>query len=412
MSRKLPSQPTINIGLVGHVDHGKTTLTKALSGIWTDTHSEERKRGISIKLGYADTAFYKTKDGVYYPSGRHPKGEKDSKDDLQRVVSFVDAPGHETLMAIMITGASIMDGALLMVAANETCPQPQTREHLMALNMSGIKNIIVVQNKIDLVSKERAIESHGEIKEFLKGTVAEDSPIIPVSAHHDVNLDVLIHAIESSIPTPDRSSDTRSVMHVARSFDINRPGTRPAKMRGGVIGGSIVEGEFKIGDEIEIGPGRKIQKGSKTHWEPISATVSSMQGGGNNLEIMHAGGLCGMATELDPSITNSDNLSGQVVALKGNLPDVRSNIKISVNLMDHMVGGNSSNPDKIQPLRNNEMLMINVATATSVGVTRNAEKTRTNLELRLPICVDSGQRVSLSRRIGSRWRLIGYGIIE
>jgi translation initiation factor 2 subunit 3 len=201
-------------------------------------------------------------------------------------------------------------------------------------------------------------------------------------------------------------------MHVARSFDINRPGTRPAKMRGGVIGGSIVEGEFKIGDEIEIGPGRKIQKGSKTHWEPISATVSSMQGGGNNLEIMHAGGLCGMATELDPSITNSDNLSGQVVALKGNLPDVRSNIKISVNLMDHMVGGNSSNPDKIQPLRNNEMLMINVATATSVGVTRNAEKTRTNLELRLPICVDSGQRVSLSRRIGSRWRLIGYGIIE
>ena len=412
MSRKLPSQPTVNIGLVGHVDHGKTTLTKALSGIWTDTHSEERKRGISIKLGYADTAFYKTKDGVYYPSGRHPKGEKDSKDDLQRVVSFVDAPGHETLMAIMITGASIMDGALLMVAANETCPQPQTREHLMALNISGIKNIIVVQNKIDLVTKERAIESYNEIKEFLKDTVAEESPIIPVSAHHDVNLDVLIEAIESSIPTPDRSSDTRSVMHVARSFDINRPGTRPSKMRGGVIGGSITEGQFKIGDEIEIGPGRKIQKGSKTHWEPISATVSSMQGGGNNLESMHAGGLCGMATELDPSITNSDNLSGQVVALKGNLPEVRSNVKISVNLMDHMVGGDSNNPDKIHPLRNNEMLMINVATATSVGVTRNAEKTRTNLELRLPICVDSGQRISLSRRIGSRWRLIGHGIIE
>ena len=412
MSRKLPSQPTVNIGLVGHVDHGKTTLTKALSGIWTDTHSEERKRGISIKLGYADTAFYKTKDGVYYPSGRHPKGEKDSKEDLQRVVSFVDAPGHETLMAIMITGASIMDGALLMVAANETCPQPQTREHLMALNISGIKNIIVVQNKIDLVTKERAIESYNEIKEFLKDTVAEESPIIPVSAHHDVNLDVLIEAIESSIPTPDRSADTRSVMHVARSFDINRPGTRPSKMRGGVIGGSITEGEFKIGDEIEIGPGRKIQKGSKTHWEPISATVSSMQGGGNNLESMHAGGLCGMATELDPSITNSDNLSGQVVALKGNLPEVRSNVKISVNLMDHMVGGDSNNPDKIHPLRNNEMLMLNVATATSVGVTRNAEKTRTNLELRLPICVDSGQRISLSRRIGSRWRLIGHGIIE
>ena len=102
MSRKLPSQPTVNIGLVGHVDHGKTTLTKALSGIWTDTHSEERKRGISIKLGYADTAFYKTKDGTYYASGKHPEGKKNQDEELQRVVSFVDAPGHETLMAIMI----------------------------------------------------------------------------------------------------------------------------------------------------------------------------------------------------------------------------------------------------------------------------------------------------------------------
>ena len=412
MARKLPEQPTVNIGLVGHVDHGKTTLTKALSGVWTDTHSEERKRGISIKLGYADTAFYKTDDGTYYATGKHPEGKKDSPDDLQRVVSFVDAPGHETLMAIMITGASIMDGAMLMVAANEKCPQPQTREHLMALNMSGIKNIVVVQNKIDLVSRERAIESHQEIKAFLSGTVAENAPIIPVSAHHDVNLDILIGAIENTIPTPKRDQKEKPLMHVARSFDINRPGTRPAKLLGGVIGGSIVRGEFKIGDKVVIGPGRKIEQGSKTRWEPISATVTSMQGGGIALEKMHAGGLCGLATKLDPSITTSDNLSGQVVSLEGELPEVRSALEISVHLMESMVSSDQDKPEKIQPLRNNEMLMINVATATSVGVTRSAEKTRTALELRLPICVDSGERVSLSRRIGSRWRLIGYGIIQ
>mgnify|MGYP005673598309 FL=1 len=412
MARKLPEQPTVNIGLVGHVDHGKTTLTKALSGVWTDTHSEERKRGISIKLGYADTAFYKTDDGTYYATGKHPEGKKDSPEDLQRVVSFVDSPGHETLMAIMITGASIMDGAMLMVAANEKCPQPQTREHLMALNMSGIKNIVVVQNKIDLVSRERAIESHQEIKAFLSGTVAENAPIIPVSAHHDVNLDILIGAIENTIPTPKRDQKEKPLMHVARSFDINRPGTRPAKLLGGVIGGSIVRGEFKIGDKVVIGPGRKIEQGSKTRWEPISATVTSMQGGGIALEKMHAGGLCGLATKLDPSITTSDNLSGQVVSLEGELPEVRSALEISVHLMESMVSSDQDKPEKIQPLRNNEMLMINVATATSVGVTRNAEKTRTALELRLPICVDSGERVSLSRRIGSRWRLIGYGIIQ
>lgn len=411
MARKLPAQPEVNIGLVGHVDHGKTTLTQALSGVWTDTHSEERKRGISIKLGYADTAFYQDDEGRFYATGKRPDGGDDVKDELQRVVSFVDAPGHETLMAIMITGASIMDGAMLMVAANETCPQPQTREHLMALEIAGIENIVIVQNKIDLVSRERALASHEEIRSFLKGTIAENAPIIPVSAHHDVNLDVLIEAIESTIPTPDRSADKRSIMHVARSFDINRPGTRPTKLRGGVIGGSIVEGEFKEGDEIVIGPGRKVERGNKATWEPIHAVVSSMQGGGLNLERMHAGGLCGMATFLDPSITTSDNLSGQVVARAGDLPEVHDSIEVDVHLMSHMVTGDGEKPEKIQPLRNNEMLMINVATATSVGVTRNAEKSRTNLDLRLPICADKGQRISLSRRIGSRWRLIGYGTI-
>ena len=332
-------------------------------------------------------------------------------EELQRVVSFVDAPGHETLMAIMITGASIMDGAMLMVAANETCPQPQTREHLMALEIAGIENIVVVQNKIDIVSRERALESHQEIQEFLKGTIAEKAPIIPVSAHHDVNLDILIEAIEHTILTPDRTGDRRSIMHIARSFDINRPGTRPTKLRGGVIGGSIVEGEFKEGDAVVIGPGRKIEKGNKSEWEPIHAVVSSMQGGGLNLETMHAGGLCGMATFLDPSITTADNLSGQVVAREGELPDVHTSMNVSVNLMSHMVSGDGEAPEKIQPLRNNEMLMVNVATATSVGVTRNAEKTRTNLDLRLPICADIGQRISISRRVGSRWRLIGYGTI-
>ncbi|MDP6869204.1 MAG: translation initiation factor IF-2 subunit gamma [Candidatus Poseidoniaceae archaeon] len=412
MVRTLPAQPEVNIGLVGHVDHGKTTLTQALSGVWTDTHSEERKRGISIKLGYADTAFYKTSDGEYYATGRRPDGGKDKDKELQRVISFVDAPGHETLMAIMITGASIMDGAMLMVAANETCPQPQTREHLMALEIAGIENIVIVQNKIDLVSRERALESYNEIKNFINDTIAEKAPIIPVSAHHDVNLDILIHAIEDTIPTPDRSDDKRAIMHVARSFDINKPGTRPSKLRGGVIGGSIIEGEFNIGDDIIIGPGRKIQKGNKVRYEPINSKVVSMQGGGLSLENMHAGGLCGMATPLDPSVTTSDNLSGQVVARVGDLPEVRDKVNISIHLLENMVAGEGEEPMPIMPLRPGEMLMVNVATATSVGTVSATGKGKATLNLKLPICADSTQRISLSRRVGSRWRLIGHGTIE
>ncbi len=394
--------------MVGHVDHGKTTLTKALSGVWTDTHSEELKRGISIKLGYADTAFYKTKKGEYYASGKHPDGEKDDPVELERVVSFVDAPGHETLMAIMISGASIMDGALLMVAANETCPQPQTREHLMALEIAGIKNIIVVQNKIDLISKEKAIQNHKEIKDFLKGTIAENAPIIPISAHHDVNLDVLISTIENVIPTPERNDKEDALLYVARSFDVNRPGTRPNDLQGGIIGGSIVSGQFKVGDEIEIGPGRRVS--GKDIWIPIESTISSIKGGGLNLDSMNAGGLCGMATKLDPNFSKSDNLSGQVVAIKGNLPPIRQKVELDVSLLKEMVGAGGDSTE-VYPLRHGETLMVTVATAKSVGTVSNNQKNKVFLNLKLPICANIGSRLSLSRRVGTRWRLIGHASI-
>jgi len=395
--------------MVGHVDHGKTTLTQALSGVWTDTHSEERKRGISIKLGYADTAFYKTADGRFYAKGKHPEDRDDSDGELLRVVSFVDAPGHETLMAVMISGASIMDGAMLLIAATEKCPQPQTREHLAALQIAGIENIVVVQNKIDIVTRERAVESYGEIKEFLSGTIAEGAPIIPVSAHHDVNLDILIQAIEDVIPTPDRPSDETGLMYVARSFDTNRPGSRPAELRGGIIGGSIVEGSFSIGDPILIAPGRRVQ--GDGDWEPIRTTIESVKGGGIDLESVHAGGLCGIATPMDPVSTKADELSGQVMAREGELPPVWKDLDLELELLDNMVSGGQNAPEKVRPLQPNEMLMVNSATATSVGTVSSIKGSKATLQLRLPICAKSGSRITLSRRVGSRWRLIGHGSI-
>ena len=411
LASQLPSQPVVNIGMVGHVDHGKTTLTRALSGVWTDTHSEERKRGISIKLGYADTAFYKTKDGEFYPTGKRPDGKKDVDKELLRVVSFVDSPGHETLMAVMISGSSIMDGALLLISATEKCPQPQTREHLAALEIAGIENIVIVQNKIDIVSKERAIESHNEIKEFVKGTIAENAPIIPISAHHDVNLDILIQAIEDIIPTPDHGKQKEALMYVARSFDINRPGSRPNKLRGGIIGGSVVKGQFSVGDDILIAPGRRIQEGSKTRWEPIKTVIESVQGGGLDLETIHAGGLCGVATPMDPNVTKADDLSGQVMARQGELPPIWEEFNLDLDLLEHMVASGDDAPEKVRPLQPNEMLMINSATATSVGQVTAIKGKKCTLRLRLPICALEGSRITLSRRIGTRWRLIGHGTI-
>ena len=167
MSKKESAvQAEVNIGLIGHVDHGKTSLTEALTGKWTDTHSEELKRGISIRLGYADASFYKC--GKCKGAEAYSNNEKcpicGGIAKLLRVVSFVDAPGHETLMATMLSGAALMQGAILVIAANEPVPQPRTAEHLMALSILGVKDVIAVQNKIDLVDKAKAMENYKQIR--------------------------------------------------------------------------------------------------------------------------------------------------------------------------------------------------------------------------------------------------------
>jgi translation initiation factor 2 subunit 3 len=409
---KVPSQPETNIGMIGHVDHGKTMLTKALTGEWTDRHSEEVKRGISIRLGYADVAFYKCKNcdapECYsnQPSCPNCKGEC----ELLRSVSFVDAPGHETLMATMLSGAAIMNGALLLIAANEECPQPQTREHLMALSIIGVDKIIVVQNKIDIVSKEEARKNYAEIQNFIKGTIAEKAPIIPISAHHDVNIDMLIEAIEKKIPTPKWDKSKPARMYIARSFDVNVPGTKLASLKGGVIGGSLTQGKLKIGDEVEILPGRRVEVGSKTSWESVVTKVRSLYAGGLSLDVAGPGGLIAIGTGLDPSLTKSDSLVGRIAGVSGSLPPVLSELTFSTELMKRVVG--ISSELAVDSLKTNEPLMLSVGTATTVGVVTSGRSDSAEVNLKIPVCVEKNQRIAISRRIAGKWRLIGYGVVK
>jgi translation initiation factor 2 subunit 3 len=408
---KVPSQPETNIGMIGHVDHGKTMLTKALTGEWTDRHSEEVKRGISIRLGYADVAFYKCKNcegpECYsnQPTCPNCKGEC----ELLRSVSFVDAPGHETLMATMLSGAAIMNGALLLVAANEECPQPQTREHLMALSIIGVDKIIVVQNKIDIVSKEEARKNYAEIQDFIKGTIAEKAPIIPISAHHDVNIDMLIEAIEKKIPTPKWDKSKPARMNIARSFDVNVPGTKLASLKGGVVGGSLTQGKLKIGDEVEILPGRRVEVGSKTSWESIVTKVRSLYAGGLSLDGAGPGGLIAIGTGLDPSFTKSDSLVGRIAGVPGSLPPVLNELTFRSELMKRVVGVSSELA--VENLKTNEPLMLSVGTATTVGVVTSGRSDSAEVSLKIPVCVEKNQRIAISRRIAGKWRLIGYGVV-
>jgi translation initiation factor 2 subunit 3 len=406
------AKPVVNIGMVGHVDHGKTTLVSALSGVWTDQHSEELKRGISIRLGYADATFRKCprcpEPDCYTVEEHCPHCGETT--EILRTVSFVDSPGHETLMATMLCGAAIMDGAVLVIAASEPCPQPQTKEHFMALNISGIKNVVIVQNKIDLVSKEQMIEHYNQIKEFVKGTVAEDAPIVPISAQQNINIDLVIQAIEETIPTPERDVDKPPFLQIARSFDVNRPGTSPGNLVGGVIGGSLTQGRFRIKDPIEVRPGRSVESEGRKKWLPIETKVTKLLAGGTEQEEITPGGLIGVGTLLDPSMTKSDSLVGQIAGMPGELPPVWDSFTMNIKLLERVVG--ATDESEVEPIHTSEPLMLNVGTATTVGVVSSArDGGEVEVQLKRPVCASVGGRVAVSRRIGARWRLIGVGTI-
>ena len=401
-------QQNVNIGTGGHVDHGKTTLVEAITGVWTSGHSEELRRGITIKVGYADAAFYKC------PQCQSPLGYSTTpscsncggKSELQRVVSFVDSPGHESLMANMLSGGALMDGAVLVVAANEKVPQPQTREHLLALQVLGITQIVIVQNKVDLAESEKAIENYSQINEFVKGSVASNAPIIPISAQHKLNIDALIEAIETSIKTPPRSTSKAAIMHVLRSFDINKPGLPLDKVNGGVIGGALIQGELTLGDEIEIRPGFMDEKKSK--YESIRSVVSTLGTGAGLVQKVRPGGLVAIGTKLDPTYVKSDSLIGSVVGKPETLPDDVEDISIDVKLFDTAVG--TQEMVKVEPIKTKEFLRLNVGTAATLGTVTNSKDNKIEAKLRKPLCLLPQSRVAVSRRIADRWRLIGAGI--
>jgi len=392
--------PTINVGTVGHIDHGKTTLLSKLSGKWTDTHSEELKRGITIKLGYSDSIIKIDKDGKYTT-------KKDVKGKPVRYVTFVDAPGHEMLMATMLSGAAIMDAAILVVAANEGV-KPQTKEHLVALQAKKIKNIIIVQNKIDLVTKEEAFENYKKIKEFVKGTIAENSPIIPVSAQQDINLDKVLEEL-CKISISDKQTNEKPIFLIARSFDINRPGTYLKDLHGGVLGGALKQGTLKIGDEIEIKPGYSYKKQNQFYYQTVKTKIVSMQKGEYKITEATPGGSLALETELDTSLTKADSLSGCIASTIGNLPEITSNITIKYSLFKEVFGTGAH--EAVGNLIPSEPLMLSVNTSTTVGTVKKIKGDQVDLILKIPIVPISGESIGIARNINTHWRLIGFGEI-
>eukprot|EP00605_Chrysophyceae_sp_TOSAG23-4_P001988 GSChrysophyteH1.ASY1.ANO1.2202.1 assembled CDS len=371
-------QATINIGTIGHVAHVR--------------FKNELIRNITIKLGYANAKIYKCDGDADVPGNYRSKGSSTPDEftedgkvwRLLRHVSFVDCPGHDILMATMLNGAAVMDAALLLIAGNEPCPQPQTSEHLAAVEIMRLKNIIILQNKVDLVKPEAAEAQQDQIRKFVAATVADSAPIIPISAVLKFNIDLVAEYIARYLPIPSRDFISVPRLIVIRSFDVNKPGEDAASLRGGVAGGSILQGVLRVGDEIEVRPGivTKDSDGNMT-CTPIFSRIMSLYAESNDLQYAVPGGLIGVGTKIDPTLTRADRLVGQVLGLRDNLP--RQGAKQA----------------RVARLEANETLMVNIGSVSAGGKV-----------LTQPVCTQENEKIALSRRVDKYWRLIGWGEIK
>uniref|UniRef100_A0A8C6AS13 Eukaryotic translation initiation factor 2 subunit 3 n=1 Tax=Monodon monoceros TaxID=40151 RepID=A0A8C6AS13_MONMO len=410
-------QATINIGTIGHVAHRQSTVVKAVSGVHTVRFKNELERNITIKLGYANAKIYKLDDPscprpeCYRSCGsstpdEFPTDIPGTKGNfkLVRHVSFVDCPGHDILMAIVLNGAAVMDAGLLLIAGNESCPHPQTFEYLAAIEIMKLKHILIIQNKIDLILA------------FVQGTVAEGAPITPISAQLKYDIEVVCEYLVKKIPVPPRDFTSEPRLIVVRSFDVNKPGCEVDDLKGGVAGGSILKGVLKVGQEIEVRPGivSKDSEG-KLMRKPIFSKIVSLFAEHNDLRYAAPGGLIGVGTETGPTLRRGDRMVGQVLGAVGALPEIFTELEISYFRLRQLLGARTEGDKKaakVQKLPKNEVLMVNIGSLSTGGRVSAVTADLGKIVLTNPVCTEVGEKIALSRRVEKHWRLIGWGQIR
>lgn len=432
----MPFQPIINVGVLGHVAHGKSTIVRQITGIKTQKHANEQKTGRTLKLGYANIKIYKCTICQYFitrPSANQnepecPKKcfekssekcpEKSSEKCVDKTmklvnhISFVDAPGHEFLMTTMLNGSAVMDCAILVIAGNEKVPQPQTQEHLIATQIMDLNNIIFVQNKLDLITKEEALENYDTIKVWLKGTCVEQRPIIPISAYNGHNVQRIIQALAEIRPCRQkRNPDKMPIFACIRSFDINKPGDSLVDLKGGVLGGTLLEGTLNVGDQIQILPGfilpndlNSSDSNDEKTYQPMTCTLMSIKSENNTLNSVIPGGLIALCTDIDPHLAGHDMLVGSLIGKPGHLPPAETSITIKYfifNTVKHL----------IKTLKTNQPIKITYLSRTITGkITNVAKKNIITVQLDEPVFIYDGcDKMSLLCEIQNQWKLFAVG---
>ena len=382
------TKPHVNVGTIGHIDHGKTTLTAAITKVLSkhdptntvrsfdsiDNAPEEKARGITIATAHVE----------YQTSNRH--------------YAHVDCPGHADYIKNMITGAAQMDGAILVVAATDG-PMPQTREHILLARQVGVPYVMVALNKVDMVDDEELLELvELEVRELLSAYdfPGDDTPVVRVSALGALNgeekwektIDDLMAAVDSFIPTPEREIDKPFLMPVEDVFSISGRGT--------VVTGRIERGQVKVSEEVEIIGIRDTQKKVVTGVEMFRKLLDSGQAG-DNVGLLVRG------------LDKEDVERGQVVAKPGSIKP-HTKFKAEVYVLKKDEGGRHT------PFFNGYRPQFYFRTTDATGVANlpagtemvmPGDNVTIDVELIHPIAMEKGLRFAI--REGSR--TIGAGTV-
>lgn len=438
-------QATINVGIIGNFNNGKSTLVKAISGIDTSRYTDEKKKNQTIKLGYANAKVFecqrcaldKGASGRYVAYESSCNGEKGcqtcgKKLNLLRHISFIDCPGHYTYMDTMLNGTAVMDAVVLLVASNEDFPQPQFIEHFNAISILKLKNVLILQNKIDMVNVQEARNQFKKIRSFISGTDIDGSPIIPISAQHKCNLEIVLEYLAKKLPEPMRDLKSPAQMRIVRSFDENRPKTPYDKLKGGIVGGSILQGVLEVGQIVVISPGTIENINGVEISTPLKTKVLSLRAGEEKesshtrpMKFAHPGGLIGVGLQIDPSLTRQDKLAGQVLSVDDaqidSLPKLTNELKIFIETsMDSKIFGQQKTiahaKKKLTDINEetkNDLLKLNIGQIETSALLLS--KTPPLFEFKLtekPVCVMEGERVFIRRIIDNRLQLIGLGYVH
>ena len=408
------NQPILNIGMIGHVSNGKSTITKCLTGITTQRHSSEKQKNITIKLGYANAKIYKC-GSCPEPEAFQCASSKtfdkacdicNASMELITHVSFVDCPGHIKFMSTMLNGTSIMDTTILVESiCNENLPAPQTEEHIRAITIGQIPNSVICLNKFDLIKEHIAIKNIQILKKAFENTIVSDSPMVPISGTLNINVDILCYYI-SQIPVPVRDISSPYRMVIVRSFNINKPGTEIDSLSGAVIGGTILCGKVSVNDIVELRPGyctENTDESSQTRWNfiPLVSKIISINSETNQLQYAIPGGLIGIQLDIDSALASNDGLIGQILVQRGidnNSHQVYEELAISYKTLADSI------------IKKNDEVVIHLnACNINCKITKIYEDNILKLKLEKPICASVNDKFSLC----SDGKIFGVGkIIE